>query len=110
VVTDAILYSDGNGWIETFTAKGTTHPVIAIDRLRVRRNVMTGTPPNTPGGPPDGQTAVRTIDFTLPSATGFVTTPPTCPAKRKWITRARFRFADDTTQSVHSRSPCTHHR
>lgn len=105
--TDAVIFNDGSGVLETFTLHGTPGPVIALDRIAISGGRLIGNPPQEPGGPPDGQTAVREINFHFPSGTGFVVTPPTCPANGAWLTTAAFRFADGTTQTATSTSPCT---
>lgn len=103
---DAVIFNGGTGIIETFTAHGSVAPVIAIDRIAVSGSTLTGNPPANPGGPPDGQTAVRDINFSFPAATGFITTPPTCPPDGAWSTAATFMFADGTTQAASSTTPC----
>jgi hypothetical protein len=105
-VTDAVIFNGGDEIIETFTPPGAGGPVIAIDRIAISGSRLVGNPPALPGGPPDGQTAVREIACTFPAATRFVVTPPTCPHDREWRTSARFSFADGTTQAATSTTPC----
>jgi hypothetical protein len=63
-----------------------------------------------PGGPPDGESAVRSIDFQIPVRTAagrsLITTPPACPVAGEWKTTATFGFADGSHDSVTSASPC----
>lgn len=79
--------------------------VLAIDRLTIDGNSLVAHPPAVPGGPPDFRTAARELDVTY-DATGFVTTPPRCPAKRQWAYSATIDFADGTTQVAHGTTPC----
>ena len=105
VAGDLTLFNSGTAIIEVVTAPGTDRAV-GIDRLRIDGSTLTGAPPTTPGGPPDGETAVRQIDFTIERATGFVTTPPSCPHSGEWITRGTFGFADGAEGTVTSASAC----
>jgi len=86
----------------------------AFDRLTIKGSTLTAHPPAAPGGPPDGQTAVRSSDFAVPVRTAagrsLVTTPPKCPKKRRWITTATFRFANGDADTVLSATPCRHRR
>ena len=99
--------------IEVIAAPGT--PVSpGFDRLTISGSTVTAHPPATPGGPPDGETAVRSIGFAVPVRTAagrsLVTTPPRCPKTRRWMTTATFRFADGDTDTVLSATPCRHRR
>jgi hypothetical protein len=83
-----------------------TGATLTDDRIRIQGNVFIGNPPPVPGGPPDGQTAVRTIDFTFPASSRYITTPPSC-LTGQWTSSATFTFADGSTQHVSSATPCT---
>jgi hypothetical protein len=99
------IFNDGQGWIEVVQDQQ-SGATIADDRIRADGSTLTGNPPATPGGPPDGQTAVRTIDFAFPASTGYFVTPPDCPRGGAWTWTAVFTFADGSTQRVQSVSPC----
>jgi hypothetical protein len=107
--TDVTLFNSGDGVIELVQQAG-TNQTLAIDRATVSGNVYASHPPRTPGGPPDGETVVRTIDFTLdgPAAGGraFVTTPPSCPSGGAWISVGRFSF-DGAVDEATSPTPCS---
>lgn len=99
--------------IEVITVPGA--PVSpAFDRLTIKGSTLTAHPPAAPGGPPDGQTSVRSSDFTVPvrmaGGHSLVTTPPRCPKKRRWMTTATFRFANGDADTVLSATPCRHRR
>jgi hypothetical protein len=102
--TDVTIFNTGQGILEILTDQR-TGGTLADDRIQIKGNVMIGNPPSVPGGPPDGQTAVRKIDFTFPATTRFVTTPPSC-RHHEWASNASFTFADGTTQHVSSTTPC----
>jgi hypothetical protein len=104
VAGDLTLFNSGTAIIEVVTAPGTDR-TIGIDRLRIDGSTLVGHPPTTPGGPPDGETAVRQIDFTIDRATGFVTTPPSC--RGRWVSRGTFGFADGAEETVVSAMACT---
>ena len=102
---DLTLFNSGSEVIEVVTAAGTDR-TLGIDRLRIDGSTLTGHPPTTPGGPPDGETAVRQIDFTIDQATGFVTTPPTCSATHRWTSTGTFGFADGAEETLTSSAAC----
>jgi hypothetical protein len=99
--------------IEVITAPGTPFSP-GFDRLTISGSTLTAHPPKTPGGPPDGETAVRSSDFAVPVRTAagrsLVTTPPKCPKKRRWMTSATFRFANGDSDTVLSATPCKRRR
>jgi hypothetical protein len=103
---DLTLFNGPDQVIEVVTVPGTDR-VVGLDRLRIKGSTLTGNPPTTPGGPPDGETAVRRIDFTIERATGYVTTPPRCPAGRRWTSTGTFGFADGAEETLRSDTPCT---
>jgi hypothetical protein len=105
IVTDATIYNNGGGFSEIAQYHGTS-VTLGVDRLSVQGSTLTGNPPTEPGGPPDGQSAVREIDFRFTQATHWVITPPQCPASGLWTSTAAFTFADGTTQHVASSTPC----
>jgi hypothetical protein len=82
----------------------------AFDRLTISGATLTAHPPMAPGGPPDGEMAVRSLDFAIPtrSARGksLITTPAACPAGGQWTTTATFGFGDGSSDTVSSRAPC----
>lgn len=106
--TDVTLFNTGAGVIELVQQQGTDQ-TLAIDRATVRGNVYTSHPPRTPGGPPDGETAVRSVDFSFdapaPGARAFITTPSSCPADGQWRATGRFAFDGDVDVATSS-TPC----
>lgn len=82
----------------------------AFDRLTITGSTLTADPPMAPGGPPDGEMAVRSISFQIPvramGGKSLITTPPYCPAEGRWTSTATFGFGDGTSDTVASRTPC----
>jgi hypothetical protein len=103
VHADLTLFNTGDAVLEVVTAEGTDR-VLGTDRLHIDGSTLTGAPPVTPGGPPDGETAVRQIDFTIDAKTGFVTTPATCAGQ--WISTGTFGFKDGAEETLQSSVPC----
>ena len=66
-----------------------------------------------PGTPPDGG-AIDTVDVTVDEVSRridgerrrYMTTPRRCPARGSWLTRVRFTYEDDVTQTVRDHTPC----
>jgi hypothetical protein len=104
-LTDVTIFNTGQGVVE-IARDHNTGTTITDDRIQIQGSTLTGNPPAFPGGPPDGQTAVRTIDFTFPASTHYITTPSTCTSGQ-WTSNASFSLADGTTQHVSSTTPCT---
>jgi hypothetical protein len=96
--------------IEVITAPGAPASP-GFDRLTIDGSTLTAHPPTTPGGPPDGQTAIRSIDFAIPvrtnGARSLITAPPSCPAGGRWTSTGHFGFADGTSDTVATVTPCT---
>jgi hypothetical protein len=107
---DNHVFDGQNQLIEIITFKATPLSP-AFDRLTMAGSTLTAHPPKAPGGPPDGETVVRSIDFQIPVRTvggrSLITTPPDCPPDGEWTSWGRFTFADGSSDAVVSRTPCT---
>jgi hypothetical protein len=81
-----------------------------FDRLTIEGSTLTAHPPRAAGAPPDNEASVRSLDYELPvrtaDAKSFLTTPPACPRSGEWTSTGTFGFADGTTETVESRTPC----
>jgi hypothetical protein len=106
--TDVTLFRSPEGIIELVSRQGGAE-TIAIERLALQGTRLSASPAAVPGGPPDGQTAVRDIDWLI-DRPGFLVTPATCPADGAWISRGTFTFADGVTASEVSATPCARER
>jgi hypothetical protein len=106
---DDHVFNGPNQLVEVITFKGSSASP-AFDRLTISGSTLTAHPPMAPGGPPDGEVAVRSLDFRIPvrgaGGRSLITTPPDCPADGQWTTTATFRFGDGSSDSVTSRTPC----
>jgi hypothetical protein len=83
-------------------------------RLRRDGRVITAQVPHSPGGPPDGESALRRAHslFTARSlgTRAYVRTPPTCPDAGVWTFAARFTFADGAVEHDSYDMPCARPR
>ena len=82
----------------------------AVARGHQKGQTMTVDIPRSPGGPPDGESAVRRVHNVFPARSAgkraFVRTPRTCPRSRVWTFRARFTFADGAVERDVYRMRC----
>ena len=109
LIGDIVAYNGPGELIEVVFFEG-TNVVAGMDRLTIDRGRLTAHPPNTPGGPPDGRTAVREVRLRIPRLIGpggrpYVTTPRRCLTGR-WRSRARYEFADGGETVVRDSTPC----
>jgi hypothetical protein len=109
LVADAVVFN-GDGELIEMVFPQDTNVAAGFDRITVEGNVLTAHPPETPGGPPDGRTAVQKIFLQLPERLGeggtpYVTTPPVC-RRGRWKASAHYEFADGTETTVPSRTRC----
>jgi hypothetical protein len=105
VVTNVTIYNTPTGNVELVKEASSGKPV-ATDRFRIQGRTWTANPPSTPGGPPDGQTAVRRIDFTYAPKARWAVTPRGCPRSRSWRSSGSFTYADGVTARVPDGTPC----
>ena len=66
--------------------------------------------PRAPGGPPDGQTALREVHNRFAARSSgrraYVRTPPFCPRSGRWRFVGRFTYSDGITQTAVSFQRC----
>jgi hypothetical protein len=109
ITGDDHVFNGPRQLIEIISAQGSSASP-AFDRLMIDGSTLTAHPPVTPGGPPDGETAVRSIDFEVPvraeGGKSLITTPPDCPAGERWTSTGTFGFADGSSDTVVSATPC----
>jgi hypothetical protein len=98
------VFKTSSGFLE-LVQQPESDATLGLDRPTVEGSRITIHPPTTPGGPPDGETAVRDIRFVI-AANGFVITPPACPADGTWRSNARFTFADGHVATAQATTPC----
>jgi hypothetical protein len=105
---DLHVFNGPDQIIEVITVPGTSASP-AFDRLTIKGSTLTAHPPEAPGGPPDGQSSVGSIDYAfgpvVNGARSLLTTPPRC-RHGAWTITGTFGFADGTKDTVSSRAPC----
>ncbi|HEX8075552.1 MAG TPA: hypothetical protein VF545_11290 [Thermoleophilaceae bacterium] len=108
-VNDMHVFNGENQIIEIFTVQGSSRST-GVDHLTIDGSTLTAHPPAPPGGPPDGQTAVRSVDLQIPirvaGGKSLATTPLECPASGRWTSTGTFGFADGRRETVASATPC----
>jgi hypothetical protein len=110
-MVDAILFNGGDGIIEVFSDHQTGARLAVGHGRFTAPNTLTETPARNPGGPPDGESSVRQVDFRFTERRGaggraFITTPPSCPAAGTWASKLTATVADGHTYVVTSTTPC----
>jgi hypothetical protein len=85
-------------------------PIHGVAHVTNNGRVVTADIPRSPGGPPDGETALRKIhNISPPLEHGghvYIRTPPTCPVSGVWHFEGQFVFADGVTESDSYDMPC----
>ena len=102
---DLTAFNGGTELIELVTVKG-SNVGAGVDRLTIEDSTLRAHPPSTPGGPPDGRTAIREVRLNVPARGRLVTAPPSCPANAAWTSVGEFGFNDGGSTSVTATSPC----
>ena len=100
---DVTIFNGENQIIEVVTAPDTDR-VLGLDRVTVEGSTLTPHPPRTPGGPPDGETAIKEVHLIF-DRPRYVTSPPDCPASG-WIYGATLQFGDGGTHAESGVLPC----
>jgi hypothetical protein len=107
--TDAHIFQGNGEFIEAFTPPGSDR-VVATDHAKIGPGTLTLHPPPSPGGPPDGHTTPRDIDFLFPERSiggrPVVRTPPDCPGGQGWTSRATVTFESGEVVTATSTTPC----
>jgi hypothetical protein len=83
-------------------------------RAARRGRVVTVPVPRTPGGPPDGESAIRRVHNVFPPRSrgrrAYMRTPAVCPRSGVWTFRARLTFSDGVVEHDVYRMPCRRDR
>jgi hypothetical protein len=81
-----------------------------VTRAHREGQVVTVEVPRSPGGPPDGESALRRVHHVFAArslgARAYTRTPPTCPRSGAWKFKAQFTFADGVVEEDAYRMPC----
>ncbi len=110
-IDDVKLFNGGRELIEVFNKQGNNITTATGRRSYSDAHTLTETPAPQPGGPPNGESAVRSIDYQLnaargPSGRAFITTPSSCPTSGRWSSRLTFTTADGHTYTAQASTPC----
>jgi hypothetical protein len=101
-------FNDGSGLLILGGAKD--FPVRSATRARRQGRVITVDVPRSPGGPPDGESAIRKVHNVFPARSlgrrAYTRTPSVCPSSGVWTFRARFTFADGVVEENVHEMPC----
>jgi hypothetical protein len=82
-----------------------------VTRARRVGQVVTVEVPHSPGGPPDGESALRRVHNVFAARSlgtrAYTRTPATCPPSGAWKFKGQFTFADGVVEKDVYRMPCT---
>jgi hypothetical protein len=82
-----------------------------VTRAHREGQVVTVDVPRSPGGPPDGESALRRVHHVFGARSlgtrAYTRTPPTCPKSGVWTFRAQFTFADGVVEDDSYDMPCS---
>lgn len=96
--------------IGIFTDRGTTAPVVKVNKVEIHGATFIARLSLPPGYPPGTKTAPKTTDQIIQMRTGphgsFITTPPRCPPSRVWISHAKSIYDDGSSDSATTAMPC----
>jgi hypothetical protein len=105
------LFFNGDGEIVEIVVVRGSDASAGFDRIGVAGSKLTAHPPALPGGPPDGSTAIKRVELTVPAppagARPYLTTPGACPPDEFWRGSGSFRFGDGGSTTVPAPVPCT---
>ncbi|MFL5827340.1 MAG: hypothetical protein ACJ76V_12515 [Thermoleophilaceae bacterium] len=112
VVENIIAFAGKNQIIFLLTPKGAIGQTATI-RGKIKKNVVTTPVPAFPI-PGAGNASLTKFQVNLKAVSSgsgskkkrSVTTPPTCPKAKNWVTTTKFNYEDGTTATVKSRSSC----
>ena len=101
-------WDDGSG---TVLLAGSEDPPIRLaTRIRRHGRVVVVNVPRAPGGPPDGETAIRRVHNVFPPFSAgdraYMRTPAVCPPSGVWRWHGRFTFADGAVEENVYHQPC----
>src|SRR3954471_4122701 len=103
IVTNDIVFLNNTGELIILSQERQSGTRVVV-RGKLTRDTLDFELPPLPGTPPDGG-ADKREDGTSP-VTGWLTTPPTCPASGKWTFRIDYTFRNGEKVTKTSDSPC----
>jgi hypothetical protein len=105
---DIDIFDDGSAFVVLGSPEGV--PLRMATRARRNGTVITVDAPRMPGGPPDGESAIRRIHNVIDAHSlgnrAYIRTPKICPANGVWTFKVRLTFADGVVEENSSTTPC----
>ncbi len=106
---DLDMFDDGSAFVIVGSSRDL--PMIRmVSRATREGRVITVKAPMMPGGPPDGEGAIRRIHNVFDARSvgnrAYVRTPPTCPDRGFWTFKVRFTWADGVKTKHVDGMPC----
>src|SRR4051794_15068022 len=85
-------------------------PIKQVTRAERVGQTTTVVVPQSPGGPPDGESALRYVHNVFAARShgphAYIRTPPICPASGSWTFKGEFTFADGVVENDVYEMPC----
>jgi hypothetical protein len=85
-------------------------PIRFVTHARRVGQVVTVEVPRTPGGPPDGESALRRVHHVFPARTlgsrAYMRAPRRCPKSGYWTFKGEFTFSDGVVETDTYRQAC----
>jgi hypothetical protein len=101
-------YNDGSGLL--ILGRSRDPEVGFATRAKREGRVITVPVPRMPGGPPDGEGAIRRVHNVFDARSlgerAYLRTPPVCPASGTWTFKAHLTFADGAVEDDTYEMPC----
>jgi hypothetical protein len=105
---------DVDGWDDAgvLVLLGGSHdlPIRFVTRAQRVGQVVTVNVPQTPGGPPDGESALRKVHNVFAARSlgdrAYMRTPRTCPPNGAWTFKGNFTFSDGAVENDVYQMPC----
>lgn len=114
---DMTLFNMAQGVILLAKAEGSDQTA-NVTRARLRGRTLTTEVAPTPGGPPDGQSALKDVRLTTfkvfrrrnGERRTYARNPRRCPSSGRLVTRATFTYADGYSETIRSGVACAQAR
>lgn len=96
--------------LDVFSAHGTSKTLV-VDHVGIDGSTLIDRPQSTPGGPPDGRSAVRDVKLRIDARTArggraYIRTPPSCPVAG-WGSSFVVSYDDGVTDTATASAPCS---
>ena len=110
VTLDNDWYHAPGQLVGLFHPRGSSMPIIAVNRVDIQGSTFIARPALPPGYPPGTKSAPKQSDqeiYGLTTTRGaFLTTPPRCPRNGKWVARSKVIYDDGSVDRATSVTRC----